>query len=765
MTTNELLPRFSGVRSAGEEQWSAQCPAHDDQCASLSISAGDGGRTLLFCHAGCAMADVLGKIGLTPRDLFASPNGNGNGRPAEGKTKCRHATTAKTEFDSFRPDDWTDCIEALCKVFAAQLGVCVAVLERLDIGHSKIHRAWCFPMKKTDGEIIGWRLRRYDGKKLSVCGGKEGLFIPSGLDVAGKVLLVCEGPTDTAAMLDMGFHAVGRPSCTGGVKLMVELIAKQRPAAVVIAADADAPGQQGAAKLATALADAFPDLSVKIITPPPGVKDARDWKRSGATAADMQAAIDAAPPWAPPAKAAEWGPTPPDAVQMKQPAREADPGQEASAILQSTEQNGLPRLRFWRGAWMYWSGNAYADLPPTEARGAVVKHLDQSYDGLTANVTGNVMDVLKAKAMLPGLVESPAWLGERPGPWPADEVLAAKNGLVHIPSLIAGQNYITPPTPRYFSTTALNYDFLPDAPKPERWLQFLNDLWPDDPASIGALQEWMGYLLTPDTRQQKILLVVGPKRSGKGTIARTIRALIGPSNCCGPTLASLATNFGLQSLLGKSAAIISDARLGGRTDGQIVVERLLSISGEDALTIDRKFQEATTAKLSARLMIFSNELPRLGDSSGAMASRFIVLRLVNSFLGHEDHDLGMKLHAELPGILLWAIAGWQRLRERGRFVQPETGAELIDDLEDLNSPIGQFLREECIVGDDYRVARADLYDAYVKWCEAHGRKHVDDQVGFGRQLRAALPSIRDTKPRVEGRHVRHYVGVGLRAAW
>ena len=58
------------------------------------------------------------------------------------------------------------------------------------------------------------------------------------------------------------------------------------------------------------------------------------------------------------------------------------------------------------------------------------------------------------------------------------------------------------------------------------------------------------------------------------------------------------------------------SRLGGRTDSQIVVERLLSISGEDALTIDRKNLEPTTVKLPTRLMVFSNELPRLGDSSG-----------------------------------------------------------------------------------------------------------------------------------------------------
>ena len=36
-----------------------------------------------------------------------------------------------------------------------------------------------------------------------------------------------------------------------------------------------------------------------------------------------------------------------------------------------------------------------------------------------------------------------------------------------------------------------------------------------------------GYCLTGDTAQQKIFMIVGPRRSGKGTIARILRALVG----------------------------------------------------------------------------------------------------------------------------------------------------------------------------------------------------------------------------------------------
>ena len=373
----------------------------------------------------------------------------------------------------------------------------------------------------------------------------------------------------------------------------------------------------------------------------------------------------------------------------------------------------------------------------------------------------NVLDGLRAKARLSHFTETPAWLGDAP-PWNPVDVVVCKNGMIHLPTLTAGKpDFLLPATPKYFTTAALPYDFIDNAPRPCAWLQFLVDLWPDDADSISALQEWIGYLLTPDTQQQKILLDIGPRRSGKGTIARVLRSLVGPTNVCGPTLASLSQNFGLWPLIGKSLAIVSDARLGGRTDSQIVVERLLSISGEDALTIDRKNLEPITCKLPTRFMIFSNELPRLGDSSGALAGRMILLRQTKSFYGKEDPGLTDKLLTELPSILLWAIEGWRRLRERGRFVQPTAADEMLSDLHDLSSPIGEFVRTCCVVEVGKRVSRADLYAAYKAWAETKGRKSIEDSAGFGRLLRAAAPEIFDTQPRIDGEKVRHYEGIDL----
>lgn len=177
--------------------------------------------------------------------------------------------------------------------FATGLGLSIDSLIQLGTGWSKDNNAWAFPMKRGQ-QIVGIRLRSWTGGKWAVTGGREGLFIPNSLTFS-KMLLIAEGPTDTAALLDMGFEAVGRPSCSGGVKLLVDLVRSRRVKDVVIVSDVDphGAGQRGAESLAVALAPYCP--SIRVISPPQGSKDAREWKRAGGTHDDVQRVIDAAP--------------------------------------------------------------------------------------------------------------------------------------------------------------------------------------------------------------------------------------------------------------------------------------------------------------------------------------------------------------------------------------------------------------------------------------------------------------------------------------
>ena len=427
-------------------------------------------------------------------------------------------------------------------------------------------------------------------------------------------------------------------------------------------------------------------------------------------------------------------------------------------------------LHHYAGMLVAWRDNRYVEIEDDGMRHRLLPWMHEAVrmvpdkdagwvpEDFPANPTtvNAALDSIKAYTHLPAATISPSWLGDASGRPPAAEVLPCKSSLLHLPAMRH-----LPPTPRFFSVNALDYDPDPDAGLPEQWIEFLQGLFDDDMQSWELLQDWFGYCLTGDTSQQKMLLIVGPKRSGKGTIGRVLTHLVGAGNVCGPTTSSLAGNFGLQPLIGKSLAVVSDARFSGDSI-QAVVERLLCISGEDTLTIDRKHMTSVTLKLPTRFVFFSNELPRLNDASGALAGRFMILRLTNSFYGREDKALTTKLLTELPGILNWAIEGWRRLRARGHFVQPSSVEDAVRDMEDLSSPVGAFVRERCDVGPGMRAWVDDLYAAWKTWCEQEGRSIVTTKQTFGRDLSAAVPGV--ARRRGTG-NTTFYEGISLNGAF
>ena len=177
----------------------------------------------------------------------------------------------------------------------------------------------------------------------------------------------------------------------------------------------------------------------------------------------------------------------------------------------------------------------------------------------------------------------------------------------------------------------------------------------------------------------------------------------GRHNVPGPTLASMNTNFGLSPLIGKPLAIIADARLGN--SALTIVERLLSITGEDTLTVDRKYREPWTGRLPTRFVILTNELPEFKDASGVIANQFLTLRMTESFLGRENHGLAGELRAELAEIFDWSLQGLDRLNRNGRFTVPASSHDVALLMADLASPVSAFVRENCIArtrGDRHR---------------------------------------------------------------
>jgi len=438
-------------------------------------------------------------------------------------------------------------------------------------------------------------------------------------------------------------------------------------------------------------------------------------------------------------------------------------------VAQCQSEDGLPTIKYWRGGWWFWRNSHWAEREDRAMRSLLYKYTENA---LCANASNkelvpwspnrkkitDVYDALTAIVILPVDIDQPCWLDDRE----SGTIVAVSNGLLDVDS-----RQLLPHSAAYFNLVAVPFPYDADAPEPRRWRTFLEELWPDDPAAIDTLAEWYGYVISGRTNLHKILMNVGPTRGGKGVIARVLGALVGERNVAGPTLSSLGGEFGLAPLLGKTLAVISDARFVGK-NGHTVVERLLSISGEDPLTVNRKYKDQWTGKLPCRLHIISNELPRLGDASQAIVGRIVLLVLSRSWLGREDYDLEAALRGELCGILNWSLDGLQRLtNDNGNvFTRTPSADEAIASMRDLASPVGAYGRERCEIGKpEFRIKVNELYQDFKVWADDNNHPKISKQV-FGRDLHAAYPSIRLERPREHAtedeKRVRIYVGIRIR---
>ena len=272
---------------------------------------------------------------------------------------------------------------------------------------------------------------------------------------------------------------------------------------------------------------------------------------------------------------------------------------------------------------------------------------------------GETGEALKAVGHVLRTVEQPHWLDGRAGPNPLD-LICFPNGILNI-----NTDEFTPPDPMLFTPHGVGFDYDPNAPAPKEWLSFLDQIFNGEVDQIGSLQEAFGYCLSHDMSQEKVFMLLGDKRSGKDTTRHTLQSLLSPTAICGPTLDSMGTNFGMSQLIGKQLAVVGDMRLGSKCDKDLLAEHVLKHSGRGLFTIDRKNKSHWTGTLPCKLWLISNEMPKLKDASGALASRIITYHTRASFYGREDrHLFENKIRPELPAILLWSLAGLRRLRDK-----------------------------------------------------------------------------------------------------
>lgn len=316
---------------------------------------------------------------------------------------------------------------------------------------------------------------------------------------------------------------------------------------------------------------------------------------------------------------------------------------------------------------------------------------------------------------------------------PTDYCVPFKNGLYD-----QREGTLNDLNPGFFNNSCLSMDYDENPGDPVEWMRFLEGIFTDhegvlDDQAISLLQEWFGYVLTGSVRQQKMLLVIGPTRSGKGTIEKVLQAMVGFENLGAFDFSTLTTDFGMEQMWGKNLCICSDVRDMSR-DLDKVVERVLKISANDPVPLNKKGKAIVNVKMNTKLMMFSNRVPVFNDAHGAMNARLLIVQMHQSFLGREDTFLADKLIEEVDKIAMWALQGLSRLLKNGKFTTPESSEEARAELRVNDSPLVSFINDRVELHPATSLNKDALWDEYQEWAHMNGYKYIKNKQTFFRDL-------------------------------
>ncbi len=290
----------------------------------------------------------------------------------------------------------------------------------------------------------------------------------------------------------------------------------------------------------------------------------------------------------------------------------------------------------------------------------------------------------------------------------------------------------TPHNADHKATRAVPYTYDRKATAPT-WKQVLGDLLSEDERSF--FQEFAGYCLTHSVKHQMALWMVGPRGCGKSTLTAGLETMLG--DLAGTlNLDQVKSQFGLSGIHGKTLLTCTEM-----PSGHLKAAHVLNalITG-DRVTIEAKYKSSYGYNNTAKLMWSMNALPGLYDASNGIFRRAKILYVEGIPAKKRDPDVIERVKLEGPGILNWALRGWERLNERGYFDYPQSIIKATEDFKGDNDLQARFLEDraerapsqQLFYTNEYVAYAQELTQAFNEWAANNGHKATGTTAGLAK---------------------------------
>ncbi len=635
-----------------------------------------------------------------------------------------------------------------------------------------------YGQKLNEAEPFGYLLYNVTGDTLPTRDGPAGKKITWGslTGVIGTVdrlkdkatrKIKTEGPTDALALLSVDLSTADAIFCNAGganedpdkpeFESLPSLVEGSN---VVTVGDADKAGEDGVAKWSNYFAKFATSRVAKLpfeVVPSHG-KDLRNWLADGNTREAFEGLIVSEPVVFKERKAKE--------------VREApeDPHRLARANLEHYRSNHNGELKHWRGQWMKWKQNHYRFIDDKEIAAKVNSLIKTEFDKaweidnaehwrkvaenpdyrqpapsarrVTASVVRDTLAALSSLCMLSSTVELNTWLDSRE----RRKYLACSNGILDIAAFVADapfEQVFLNHSPKWFSTNCLAYNFNPCAECPT-WDRYLYEATGGDQDKHDLLQEFAGYILSPDNSRSKFIALEGEGGNGKSVFVNGLTAILGEANISRVGLDVLGERFQAFSTFGKMLNVCSEAN-----DIDSPAESFLKrFTGGEHISFERKNGAIFEAPPTAKLLLTWNVAPRFKDRSEGLWRRMMICKF-NNKPATEDTRLNRAEwwveSGEVSGMLNWALVGLKRLEENRPgtntgFTRTAEGERAKESIRTENNSARSFILENYHYCEGSHCQTKTVYEAYADWCYQSGHRAVNE-VHFGREVRSIFKGL------------------------
>jgi len=699
-TAEELARSLGGKRAA--KGWMAQCPAHEDRHASLSISESDDGTRVLWkCHAKCPQDDV--KRALIARGVW----------PEDG-----------SRMEMVQPRPRVKPVEGRREV---------AVYQYRDADGTVVHETVRYEPKDFRQRAI------VPGKPpvWSLSGVETVLYrLPELLASDGPVWIV-EGEKDADNLASTGATVTTVPMGAGKWKPHYGEWLRGRDVRIV--PDNDEAGRLGARAIAKALAGVA--TSVVIVTLPVDGKgaDVSDYLADGGTLADLEALVADASA----TESVEAVPEPSRPVAQTGDGLPLTDLGNAERLLRA-HGTDLRYCVAWK-SWLVWSGTHWErdagdhevrrravetvldltnvaavefspDMPAAQ-RTALVRHSERSQ---SVNRVAAMVDMARSR---PNVIVGPDQLDDDP------YLVNFGNGTLNLKSGDFRTQRREDRITRMIRWNGQPSRFDPDLEsKPNStWERFVARVLPD-PEVRRFAQMAMGYTLIGDTSERIMLILYGTGRNGKSTFIETCQAAFGEYSLTVPSslfLASKDTRGGgsatpdIASLYRARLVTSQETPEGGRLDEA----RVKWITGDDTISARRLYEAPFTFQPSHTVWLSTNHRPVVRGGGHALWDRMRSIPFTERIRDNEvQGDLKKRLRDDLAAVMAWIVDGTRDYHREGRLIVPRAvemaGATYRED----SDWFGGFLEARCIVDDDETALAGELHKAYNAWASESSEK-------------------------------------------